>query len=124
MTFQDAGLSSDTIPPPSHVRREELTEAELARLHTPTKRPLFRWWQASRKSGQNSGQDSRSSEHGSEDPSTSGQHSQQDIPAPSIESEDMPFVKLGGSVTYSEELMQDYEKDVYRWAVIYENQRG
>ena len=36
----------------------------------------------------------------------------------------MPFVQLGDSIMYSTALEEDYSKDVYKWAVLYENQRG
>ncbi|KAI0689609.1 hypothetical protein BC835DRAFT_1282676 [Cytidiella melzeri] len=47
---------------------------------------------------------------------------------PSRETEvtDIPFVRLdaSGGVRYSLDLEEHYDKDVYRWAVLYENQRG
>ncbi|KAJ3552271.1 hypothetical protein NM688_g4237 [Phlebia brevispora] len=36
----------------------------------------------------------------------------------------MPFIQLGNTVVYSAALEEDYSKDVYRWAIMYENQRG
>ena len=47
-------------------------------------------------------------------------------PEPSQDTDplEMPFVQLGNTVLYSAELEEDYTRDVYRWAVLYENQRG
>ncbi|KAI0348060.1 hypothetical protein BDW22DRAFT_1404101 [Trametopsis cervina] len=37
---------------------------------------------------------------------------------------DIPFVRLDSGLLYSATLEDEFEKDVYRWAVLYENQRG
>lgn len=112
--------SSNAIPPPLHVQADALTEEELARIRIPTKRSLFQL-PSSRSRSRNS--DNSQNGRRTERMSTSGEDWE---PRPSLdtETEDMPFIKVGGNIIYADELMENYDKDVYRWAVLYENQRG
>lgn len=111
------GAPTDAVPPPLHVQADSLTEAELAQIHIPSKRSFFKL--------PSSRTCSRSSQSGrpTERVSTSGEDRE---PRPSLdpEAEDMPFISVEGNVVYADELMENYDKDVYRWAVVYENQRG
>ena len=116
-----AGPSNETVPPPSHIQQGELTEAELARLRLPTKQSFFKIGLSKSKSrslGRVSSDASPQMERMAT-PQREASH-----PRSSTESEDTPFIKIGNNTMYADEFMENYDKDVYRWAVVYENQRG
>lgn len=111
--------ADEPVPPPLHVQQGELTQAELDRIKLPKKRSHFRLRPGIfRKSADGGGAEDDQRQGGSSSPQV------WDEPRPSDDSEDTPFIKVGGNLMYADELMEDNEKDVYRWAVLYENERG
>lgn len=114
-------LADNSIPPPSHVQPIELTQAELAQIRIPRKRSFFSFVSSKSRGSVKESQNEQGVERVA---STSHPERSRSKVSSDSEVEDTPFVKIGGDVLYSEELMEDYSKDVYRWAVLYENQRG
>ena len=115
-----AGPSTGIIPPPSHIQPEELTESERAQLHVPAKRSFLKIRLS--KSRSTVGNSDVDSEHGQPHERIASRRDSSS--RPSAESEDAPFIKVGDGIICADELMENYDKDVYRWAILYENQRG
>lgn len=114
--MSSSGLAMDTSPPPLRLRQDDLTPAEQAQLRIPAKRSFFRLRHSkSKHSTANQSSDSL------DVPDTNSNRTRDRA---SVDEEDVPFVKLGDTLVFSEALMEDYTTDVYRWAVLYENQRG
>ncbi|GJE86119.1 hypothetical protein PsYK624_021990 [Phanerochaete sordida] len=115
-----ASADADAVPPPSHVQPESLSAAELAQIRVHKKRSLFHLpASSSRSRGSDDSQDARHTE-----PVSTPEERWEPELSSSPDAEDMPFIKVGGNIVYADELMENYDKDVYRWAVLYENQRG
>jgi hypothetical protein len=118
--WQHPRLPDRYVPPPSRIQQGQLTQAELDRIKLPKKQPYFQLRHSKSKS--RNIPDSAAEDDERREGSSPSRISEE--PRPSEDSEDMPFIKVGGGLVYSDELVEDYEKDVYRWAILYENQRG
>lgn len=103
------------IPSPDSVIQDVNFHSDQLHTRLSAKRPLLHLSLHRKKRQRNDQAAGRSSpEHSHNDSSQ----------ATDTEPIDMPFVQLGDAVVYSAELEEDYSRDVYRWAVLYENQRG
>lgn len=108
---------SSVASPPECMHREELTAEEQARLPT-AKRSVFGFLRhrKSRQEGLTQSPD-REATNGTDAAQASRISNETDAT-------DVTFVRLEDALIHSAELEEDYSKDVYRWAVLYENQRG
>ncbi|EIN13743.1 hypothetical protein PUNSTDRAFT_58480 [Punctularia strigosozonata HHB-11173 SS5] len=100
------------------MRQGTFTGADAARARLATKKPIFPLWRHRRRhDSQESASSGRSSTR-----SSIAEHAQPS----SVERLEAPtggdqLVRLSSSLTSEDE---DDDKDVYRWAILYENQRG
>ena len=103
-------------PPPATLKHDQITPEDLTRLppFKPHRFGFLRGKHLQRNLDQKKDRKSSSSSDIQEDERLSDD----------IEVSDVPFVRLDSGVLYREGLEEEYVKDVYRWAVIYENQRG
>ena len=95
------------------MKREELTSEEQAKLPRPRQSTFFGFLHHH-----------KSRHADSEESSKPAETRQAPNPSDEADMSEIPFVRLEDTLVYSEELDKDYSKDVYRWAVLYENQRG
>ena len=102
--------NNDSVPPPDTVKPDASFSTEQLRVRLSPKRSLFRLRKKRRVSSDSTEPDKHKSLSSDE--------------VPPEDALDMPFVQLGNTVVYSTELEEDYSKDIYRWAILYENQRG
>ena len=94
------------IPPPSIIKPDELTASERGRLRSLTKR-AFRFRR------------SRKSQHNSQSPSPSNY-----APTAFDDVNEGPVLLNSESSALTALSVEDHARDVYQWAILYENQRG
>lgn len=113
----DAGPSYTVAPPPECMKAEELTPEDQAKLAASTSRRsgIFSVLHHSRS------KQGKLDEDGEQN--NSGEPRQQEDRSSDVT--DTPDIRLDDGEIYSSALEEDYyDKDLYRWAVLYENQRG
>jgi hypothetical protein len=115
--FDQGAGPSVSVPPPECMKPDHLTQEDLAKL--PTFKPHKLGFLHKKKSKNDTNQTKKVDKGFIPEPVTEVEPHLQDL-----EVSDVPFVRLDGGVLYSAGLEEDYDKDVYRWAVLYENQRG
>ncbi len=116
MSESSAGPSSSTlVSPPECLVHDHLSAQELIAVRRSPKRSFVRLFRSK------TAQDRR--RH-----STDSDDNQSNNSGPSVSEDsdtlEIPFIKLGDGLVYSAEYEEDHARDVYRWAVLYENQRG
>lgn len=109
---------SAQAPPPECLKHDHISQEDQARL-PPFKPHRFGFFRG-RRPQRDSGQRKEDHKHSFESDDTQREEQLSN----DIEVSDVPFVRLDSGVLYREGLEEDYDKDVYRWAVVYENQRG
>lgn len=112
-----AALSNlvDAVPLPDTVKQDDAFQTDNLRAQILSKRISFPFFPRMRQ---------RSNKQNDDERRRLSLQPLIEPPSDQEETSDMPFVQLSGAIVYSAALENDYSKDVYRWAVLYENQRG
>lgn len=104
----------DAVPLPDTVKQDDAFQTDSLRAKIISKHRSFPFFPRKRRSNKLNDDELR----------RSSLQSLIETPSDQEETSNMPFVRLSDAIVYSAALENDYTKDVYQWAILYENQRG